>query len=302
MMSGVTRPILHIYCDGGGVYGFGHIRRSLTLAHRFEKDGFVVSVIGLSQEAKKFLPAVASQSQTPQVAIFDCPPGVGIDALKGINPMHSMTVALDWFNSEALPFINISIFPHHPVLSLRKSFVGLEYVLIRPEIQNAKIKKNFHDGEYVFVSIGGSDLLNQGGAISNQLAVLGYSVLLVRGPMHHSCTSDVLATEVRVEDNPSDFSELMARSKFVVSNGGGCLFEALYLGKAVLAMPQTPFEQRIIEFLQVDGGILGCGVKDLKRFSESEIASIGAKGEKLIDGYGAERISSIVVAELGVCI
>lgn len=293
-----ARPMLHIYCDGGGMHGFGHIRRSITLSHKLQEDGFLVSIIGLSPNARKFLPTPASQNLMPKVVVFDCPPGVGIDELKNVNTKYSMTVALDWFNSAALPIVNISVFPHHPVLSLSKSFIGLKYILIRPEIQHAKNQFLLQDNGYVLVSIGGSDLLNQGGTISNKLAALGYQVLLVRGPMNNDYATEPLAPGVRVINDPSNFSELMAQSKFVVSNGGGCLFEALYLGKAALAIPQTPFEQRIIEFIQGAGGILGCGEKDLKFFTESEIVNMGIKAEKIIDGHGAARISSIILAEL----
>ncbi len=293
------RPTLHIYCDGGGAQGYGHIRRSLTLSHRLKQDGFVVSVIGLSAEAKKLLPEAVYQNETPQVVVLDCPPGQGIDVLKSANQESSLTVGLDWFGREALPMINISIFPHYPVLSLKKNYIGFQYVLIRPEIRKAKNRYLTNDGGYVFVSLGGGDLLNQGGIVANTLASLGYSVLLINGPLHDDGEEKTDNIKVRIVKNPLNFSELMAQSKFVVANGGGCLFEALYLGKAVFAIPQTPFERKIKEYIRSLGGVLSGGIEDLRNFSQSEMDNVSAVGEKIIDGNGDRRISTIIQRELG---
>ncbi len=299
-MRDQSRPILHIYCDGGGAFGYGHIRRSLTLSHRLKQDGFLVSVMGLSDEAKKLLPDAAYQNESPQVVVMDCPPGRGLDVMKNANQKSSLTVGLDWFCRETLPLINITIFPHYPVLSLSKSYIGFEYILIRPEIQQAKNKYFTNDGGYVFVSIGGGDLLNQGSFVATELASFGYSVLLIKGPLHDYCEDNINNLKVRIMKNPINFSELMAQSKFVVANGGGCLFEALYLGKAVLAIPQTPFEQKIVEYIRSLGGVLGDRKEDLKHFSEYEIDKVCAVGRTIIDGDGDKRISSIIQKELGI--
>ena len=298
-MRDPCRPTLHIYCDGGRAQGYGHIRRSLTLSHRLKQDGFVVSVIGLSAEAKKMLPDAVYQNETPQVVVLDCPPGQGIDVMKRANQESSLTVGLDWFGREALPMINISIFPHYPVLSLKKTYIGFKYILIRPEIRKAKHRYLTSDGEYVFVSLGGGDLLNQGGSVANTLASLGYSVLLINGPLHDDSEEETDNLKVRIVKNPLNFSELMAQSKFVVANGGGCLFEALYLGKPVFALPQTPFERKVIEYILSLGGVLSGGIEDLRNFSDYEMVNVCAVGEKIIDGNGDRRISTIIQRELG---
>ncbi len=300
-MRDYCRPIVHIYCDGGGPHGYGHIRRSLTLSYRLKKDGFDVSVIGLSVEAKKLLPATNYQNDAPQVVVLDCPQDSGIGVMQRANKKSLLTVGLDWFDNKALPLVNISIFPHYPVQSLHKSFVGFEYILIRPEIQHAKNKNLTNkEGQYVFISIGGGDLLNQGGAIANKLTSFGYSVLLVEGPLHDHSQEETYNSNVVIMKDPVNFSELMAKSKFVVANGGGCLFEALYLGKAVFAVPQTIFEKRIIEYIRGLGGVLGCDKNDLRFYTELEINNVGVAGERIIDGNGDRRISSIIQNELSV--
>ena len=299
-MKEFRRPIIHIYCDGGGSNGYGHIRRSLTLSYRLKQDGFDVSIIGLSAESRKLLPETIFQNDVPQAVVLDCPEGAGIDVMKRANQKSLLTVGLDWFSNETLPLINISIFPHYPIQSLHKSFVGFEYILIRPEIQYAKNKNlTNQEGGYVFVSIGGADVLNQGGVIANKLTAFGYSAMLIHGPLHDDYEGETYNSNVQIMKDPINFSELMAKSKFVVSNGGGCLFEALHLGKAVFAIPQTPFEQKIVECIRSLGGVLGYGKDDLRFYSEFEINKVGVVGEKIIDGSGDRRISSIIQNELG---
>ena len=72
------------------------------------------------------------------------------------------------------------------------------------------------------------------------------------------------------------------------------MLEMLHLGKAVHVVPRTDAENTFAEYFLTKSAILGIGIEDLIKPENSQKRLCEAKGAKLIDGLGAERIADIV--------
>lgn len=274
-----------IVCDGNERIGFGHIRRSSALARRLQEQNISVSLYGVSMESQRFLPQSVGSFYDADVVVFDAP-GIEEQLIEAMR--HGCrTVGLDYIG-QSIPDINVAIYPREKPRALRKSYSGFEYVIIRDEIlQGARLARR---GDRVVVCLGGADVLSQGPEAAERLRGAGFKVTLIRGPL----TKDIPSREVDYEvvSNPDNFAELLASALAIVSNGGGCLFEALYLRKEVFVLPQSPAEERIATYLRQERAVSGVGFDELK----AEKFAIEPSSERplIVDGRGLERLSVII--------
>ena len=86
--------------------------------------------------------------------------------------------------------------------------------------------------------------------------------------------------------------QVISEANWMVTNGGGCLFEALASGRPALSFAQTKFENSIIRHCLQNKVILGNSLKDLQK--TKEIREIVSRGRRLVDGQGLERIEQII--------
>lgn len=283
------RSLIEIFCEGNEKVGYGHIRRSITLAARLEKDGIDVRVSGLSEEARRMLPAPKHTGREAQVVIFDAPSGID-DQIRIARERHQTTISLDWFG-ETIPDVNIAVYPHGEVRAIREAYVGFEYILVRDEIAMMRHEQPSGRADRVLILLGGGDLLGQGHNAARYLRDHGYDATLVQGPLAKATEAGV---GYRVLVNPSELPQLIASCDWAVTNGGGAFFEAICLGKAAFVLPQTEAEKKIAHFAQEKGAVLGIGLNNLRQFHSAELSPVAERGARLVDGRGAERISAIV--------
>lgn len=282
-------PRVDILCDGNDKVGFGHIRRSLTLAAQLESEGALVRVIPLSVESRAMLPATTPDAAEPTITIFDSPFDVG-ENIRRLSDQRRLSIALDYFGS-AVPDVNIAVYAHQEVRAVRANFVGFEYILIRDEIRLLRGAQISGRASRVMVMVGGGDILGHGHIAARTLAAAGCNVTLVQGPFSvfvDPCPSFAVRT------NPSDLPELFAGCDWAVTSGGGSLFEGLCLGKAIHVLPQTDAEMRIAQYVDSREGLLGIGLASLRPYTVLEVAKVAEKGGHLVDGFGARRVSEIV--------
>jgi spore coat polysaccharide biosynthesis predicted glycosyltransferase SpsG len=283
------RPLVEIFCEGNDNVGYGHIRRSLTLASRLKKDGLDVRMKGLSESANLLLPLSKAPNRRAEIIIFDSPSDID-NQLLAAQKSNQITVALDWFGS-TIPDVNIAVYPHKDVLATKMTYVGFEYILIRDEIALLERCENSRKDGGVLVILGGADALGQGHRVARYLSDKGLDVTLVQGPLAKS-TKMELGFNVLI--NPPELPQLLKACDWVVTNGGGCLFEALTLGKAAYILPQSNAEMKIASFVFGKGAALGVGVDGLRKFDFNEIDQVQKKAATLVDGHGAYRISAII--------
>lgn len=278
-----------IFCDGNDKVGWGHIRRSSALAARLEKDGIGVRLSGLSESARRMLPTPKHPGVPARVVVFDSHSGID-DQVRSAHERGQTTVALDWFGA-TVPNVNIAVYPHQEVRATRDSYIGFKYILVREEIAVLHRTQSTGRAKRVLVVIGGGDLLGQGPEAARRLSDEGLDVTLVQGPLAKGLDADV---GYRVLVNPPELPQLLASCDWAVTNGGGCLFEALCVGKAPFVLPQTNEELTIARFAEEHGAVLGIGLECLRSFQPGEIRAISDRGLDLVDGRGVERVSSII--------
>jgi spore coat polysaccharide biosynthesis predicted glycosyltransferase SpsG len=139
--------------------------------------------------------------------------------------------------------------------------------------------------------LGGGDILGQSFEAAVILANQGYDVTLIKGPL---AKIDKAKCNFSILVNPTDFPEILNSCDWAVTNGGGCFFEALYLGKPVFVLPQTEMELKIVSYAKQFNTILGMGIENLSNINHTKFETVSYNGMKLIDGKGLSRISSII--------
>ncbi len=285
-----ARPLVEFLCDGNDQIGFGHIRRSLTLATQLIEDGMDVRISGLSPFSCSILPPPEHVGRKASIVVFD--------SLTGIEPLirkakrsGQISVTLDWFGNFD-PDVNIVVYPHGEVRASKAIYIGFEYIIIRNEIISLRFKNTNKNSGNVIICIGGGDLLDQSHLAAKKLSAQNIDVTVIQGPFSRK-TKNIYGYACL--NNPPNFAQLLYDCNWSVTNGGGCLFEALCLGKASYVLPQTKLEKSIAEFALDRGAVLGIGIDNLRGFRQQEIRHTASKGSKLIDGSGVNRISSIII-------
>ena len=281
-------PRVSIFCDGNAAIGYGHLRRAFTLAEAL-KQFADVRIIGLSKAACQILGYADDYNNESSMIIFDTPYPID-DQLRQASEQGKTTVTLDWFG-KTVPDVNIAVYPHAEIHANREVYVGFSYILIRKEIVLLRRPSSTQSAERVLVFLGGGDLLNQGHDTALHLSRLGLDVTLIQGPFAANRSA---GEGYQVLFNPAELPQLLASCDWAVTNGGGCLFEAMCIGKAAFVLPQTEAEMKIAQFADAHSAVLGVGLDNLRKFHLAEIEMVAKNGSILIDGLGAARVSAIV--------
>lgn len=284
-----TAPQIYIFCDGNEKIGFGHIRRSQALASQLLHDGSSVQIMRNAYQPNVLLSLMTAKDSMPKIIIFDTPLDID-EKLNFLAKQGQLTIALDYFGN-ALPDVNIAVFEHQPVLAKRAAYVGFEYIMIRDEISTLGGGVYKDRSGRVMVMVGGGDALCQAHLAAKTLVQTGCKVNLIQGPYALNLPR---CADYEVHTNPSNLPELFAGCDWAVTNGGGSLFEGLYLSKAVHVLPQTMAEDRIARHFDSLGCLLGVGLESLRAYSKNEVNNIASKAGHLVDGLGVQRVSKIV--------
>ena len=282
--------LIDIYCDANRKIGFGHVRRSSALAAALQKENIVTRLIGISAEARSFLPMETGLDNKAAIVIFDVPEGIE-ELIRDTKKKKQVTVTLDWFGDE-VPDINIVVYPHSEVKALKATYIGFEYIILRDEILRCKTHKERKNADNVLVCLGGADLLGQGYEAAVLLNAKGFNVTLVQGPL---VTGYSPVSGITVILNPSDFPERLAGCGWAVTNGGGCLFEANYFERPAYVLPQTEWEIRIAHKINENEGVIGIGLEGLKQITHKPLSlQLTRPIKNSVDGKGSERIVKII--------
>lgn len=282
-----TRPLIEIVVDGGSGLGYGHISRMRTLSQTLLEEGFGVRWNPLSVVAREALAdrADSNGSRSPDLTLIDLP-YEGTRWVEKARDTNRPVIALDYSGTARADIVIRTNAPAESVAA-RRVLYGLDYAIIRLEIREAARQT----GDYVLVSIGGSDLGDRGPQAAARLKQSGLDVILVRGPLAGPLDEAPEGVDVRV--TPPELPALMAGCGWAVANGGTTLMELMHLGKAVHVLPQTPEEERFAHDLSSRGAILGTGLDLLAPPDPARQSAVALKASSLVDGQGARRIAGL---------
>jgi spore coat polysaccharide biosynthesis predicted glycosyltransferase SpsG len=278
---------IEILSDGGRKYGFGHLRRSYTLAQKLRDCNFQIKFNIVSEEGSNLKLDFVSTNIKPSLQIIDLP----YDILPWVDGGHAKTptIALDYFG-DARPTLTISLFEHRLPPPDGNRLCGLKYALIRESILQ---KETLLLGKDIMVMIGGSDINGVGGEAALKLSEMGKKVSLIQGP----CVTNNYSTTLKnitVHKNPKNLENIMASCEWAITNGGGSMMEMMFLGKAVHVIPQTKMELNFAQSIFKKGALLGIGTDSINIPSNKRILEVSKRARELLDGGGANRISNLV--------
>lgn len=269
-----------IVSDGSPVYGYGHISRSSELANAFAERGLSVEHVNLSDTLQ-----AAIDQKPARLTVLDLPYAAD-DRIHRARDTSSRIIALDYLGQGG-PDVVIRMNAPLTTIPCGRLVHGLEFAIIRRSIRQAEPAA----GDYVLVSIGGADVANLGYDLAAKLSDLGAKPLLIRGPLaKRDSDKDRRFNTLRAPDN---FPHLLARSAWVVCNGGTTMVEAMSRGKAVHVIPQNSEEDRFARPLCEAGLLLGVGADELRVPGHAQIQAVGARARPAVDGKGSERIVNI---------
>ena len=277
---------VQIYCDGSESIGFGHISRSLVLYEYLLTKNVEASIFGLSSDANNFLSAKSVDNISAKIVIFDSHSDSLNQFILKEKKLDKFVITLDWFG-HVFPDINIVVFAHNTVNANKFKYIGFKYIIIKNDI--LMLKHSPQRNNSALVCIGGGDILDQGRHAAEILYKKGMDVTLIKGPTN---MTDYSSNKFEVLIQPKDFTYLLSTASIVVTNGGGCMFESIFLKRLTFSLPQTIFESNIAKYALAHGSILGIGLESIKSFEINKKYNFLKKN--LIDGKGANRIFNII--------
>jgi spore coat polysaccharide biosynthesis predicted glycosyltransferase SpsG len=208
------------------------------------------------------------------------------------------------------------------------NFIGADYVLLPPEIFRMRDEepKPSDPPKNVVVTLGGADPKRLTLLILSAIHEYGNSGLtgksrtkgksgikwtVILGPASGYDMVDLAykhPQNIEFRDGAklprNEFIKLLASADTVITNGGTTLYEALALGRPVIAIPQNEFESEVVKILS--GKDVCVTPSNLSPQKISEIfeefmeygplrMSVAEKGGDMFDGLGSIRVAKMIV-------
>ena len=275
--------MIKILSDGNNKIGYGHIARSKALYY-FLKQRLPTTFENVSQRSLK-----SSEILNNKITIIDITQGYD-DEILIEKKATSLLVCLDYFGDISIDY-NIVVFPHTKPVANFSTFIGLDYIILREDILTIKNNQKAKD-EYFLVTIGGADINNYSFSLAKRIHKQGFKVKVSLGPLFNFVLDNKYPFEVL--NNPSNFHEVLNNASVVICNGGGTLFESLYLNKRCYVIPQSKEEENIAKYLLEKKLILGMGFNNFCAENISKIINEEINQKNIIDGKGVERVFEII--------
>jgi spore coat polysaccharide biosynthesis predicted glycosyltransferase SpsG len=279
-----------VWFDGGGQYGFGNIRRSIEMALELKRRGHDVFATAMSDVASGLSECPMETPPKLDAVLLDLP-YPGDEAVERAQSVGAKVVALD-YEGRVAPDVAISLQGGRSIPHSTRSYVGVEYAIIRSEFRSLKDRKP--SVEEVLVILGGGDF--QGLSQEIVLKLGSVPVCVVQGPVAKPL--EIRGSRLRILNSPAELPELMSMCRWAVTSGGTTMLEMLFLGKAIHVVARTEAETRFARQFLEKGAILGLGLDTLREPDIEQIRYCEERGADLIDDLGAERIAEILEESL----
>lgn len=306
-----------ILTEGSATTGFGHIRRSITLANLLiPKTTVRLWVVSKQRNIEPCFQshftglAVGSgpfhDSQSP-VEILDLEPEVmRCQLIRAAN--KTKRVCLDWFDPMLLPDVTMNLFDHGNQMRLayqkaqrEKDYIeGPACAIIRPGLLALRPSApvEIPQVRHIVISTGGADPAKRTLDALADLKALASKLMqisVVIGPL----VPNIYEAEVRqfapmhskVLRMPQDYDEILASADLVLCSGGGTLLESMCLGKPTVVYPQTPAEQNhALYHAEAGACVMASSLMEVLNSVDLR-KSLVAKAHARVDGLGAIRIA-----------
>ncbi len=323
---------------GGPDVGYGHLRRSWTLAEHLVQAGVQVQMVTASSDGIEPLAAsgfpvsveaqlhqidqtlsVLRQARVPAVCVVD-DPGMTPDRLSALRNVAPV-VCLDDTGERAMPVdlvVNGSAGAEelrYRGLSETAYLLGSRYILLRKEFAQDPIRAAIPaEVQRVLLLTGGG----RTGDWPHELATLVAATLpraivdVVVGPFsERPGYREDHAGRVRWHRTPADLRALMLEADLAVSAGGQTLYELAAAAVPTIGVRLVANQALNLRGLAAHGCLTDVGSPEETGFSTRLTAALGAlsasmdrrrkmgeRGRHLVDGLGARRVAAYVEERL----
>lgn len=286
----MSQPLIVFRTEGGPSIGFGHIRRSMTLAKELENQGatalFVlpedpVSLEVLDREGFRTT-TVATEKDLDLAATLRCMESASahatvIDAYSILDFSRITRVAftgvIDDLAERSLPvdlIINGGIeaerLPYR-ASSRTQLLLGPKYSLLRKEFSNEPIRQHKAGIERVLITLGGSDNAGLSADIIPWVreTLPGATMDVVMGAFFNRATRDKIRDLIREDpgihphENPPHMRELMLACDVAITGGGQTTLELAATGTPGLALRVADNQTSNLRGLSAKGALRWIG-------------------------------------------
>ena len=305
-----------IITEGSSAIGFGHIRRSATLASYLLPSApvqvWIVSnvpniepTIDAHFEGIK-LGCGPQPKEHADVEILDLePPAMQRYLLRP--PGTTKQLCLDLFDSRNLPDVTMNLIDHSQ--QMRAAYLaagrngdyieGPECAIIRPSLcaLRPSTAPTIPQVRRVVITLGGADPARrtlEAVAALTKYASTDIDITVIVGPLvpdaYEAEIQAAASLPARVLRAPKDYDMIVAMADVVLCNGGGTLLEMMHLGKPVVVFPQTLAEENHTRSHVKAGACVMAASLDAVMGSAELRSALAANAYRRIDGRGAQRI------------
>jgi len=296
-------------------WGLGHLRRSSVLIRELRKRGLKVAAVAVAPSLsdrsdfahilERFDERVESLADLkvakPLLAVVDIHPDCQPEMITWLKYHDIKAIALDWYMDQGGVI--------ESTVNLLGDEAAISRAIIADEFLTKARKRTSIRGGYNIVAVmGGGDLRNHLPRLMRSFAHAAlcstHKITVVIGPLVRG-SIDMEEKSFRKIDilvNPSHIADVMARATVGICNAGTILLEFSAMGVPTVILPQTELEDRF-SLIFVRNGCSILGEADPYKFAvqlealladPTRLDEMGARGKKLVDGRGKQRIADEV--------
>lgn len=310
-----------IITEGSADIGFGHIRRSATLANYLLPSApvqvWVVSdLANIEPTIRPYFEGIKigcgpQPNERAAVEILDLEPPAMMSYLLR-PPGTTKQLCLDLFDSRKLPDVTMNLIDHSQ--QMRAAYLaagrvddyieGPECAIIRPSLcaLRPSTAPTVPQVRRVVITLGGADparRTHEAVAALTKYASTDIDITVIVGPL----VPDAYEAEIRAAASPpthvvrapDDYDLIMSKADVVLCSGGGTLLEMMCLGKPVVVFPQTSAEESHTRLYVKAGACVMADSLDAVMGSAELRNALALNAHRIVDGLGVQRIAKSAI-------
>ncbi len=308
----VTRPVVLFCTAAGGAYGYGHLKRCMTLIDEgsilFEgilyiRTGADSEFSGYGDVSSRYTSVSTLEEAGSVDLIFSDQRDTRGRVMRRYS-RRAPVVSLD-DRGAGRRFAHTTIFALPTVEGYTGNFTGLGYIVLDRAIRDAGMATQrgiIREGRTdVVVSFGGADPYNLTGLVTGALNRIGVRPVVVQGPLFTHETPD---GDYTLADKSGNMGEILTRATVLITSFGMTVFEARFLGVPLILLNHSRYHDELAATLK--GGVVNLGYygtvgeEELSGRLEAALANqhdlrgCADLGPEEIDDRGTERILSVI--------
>ncbi len=321
---------LLILASAGEGIGYGHLTRCQAIQHKFRENGdscdLILDFVGKEKPDKLDVLSFSNWiSDFKSLEEFtDQYDAVLIDTYRADKPVYdylerlfSFVVVLDDFNRLAYTadiIINPNVFAKTIDFSNQTAFVtgGREYVILRPQILNTKVRDSFSEKcDRITITVGGCDDIRLIPRLIDGLSGRYHLKIIAASERYKNELGKYQNENCNIVGycNAWQMAKAFIDADLVISAGGQTLNELAYLGIPTIGI-QVSYDQKlnvnyyckmgfILEKLKWDDTQLLWKIdSQLEKLQNRDLREkLSTIGKMQIDGRGATRIRDLIIAK-----